>query len=441
MNTFKYILSGSILFLTFLAHTAFAQLPAPAPPQSTPIVIMGATAHIGNGEVIENAAIAFENGEITFVGPVSETESMDLSDYEQIEAEGKHVYPGFILPSTDLGLVEISAVRATVDSEEEGPLNPNVRSIISYNTDSELIPTFRFNGILTAQIVPEGGMIPGTSSIVQLDAWNWEDAAIKTDDAIHMNWPGRYRQQFDYATYTVNRVPNESYEPQVQSLTDLFSDALAYSQIGEDKEVNLKLKAIQSLFDGSKALHIHAEEAREMAEAVLFAKEMGVERIVIVGGYEAYLIADLLKEHDIPVIVDILHRLPAREENDVLLPYKLPNMLREEGLKVSLACNYGMNARSRNLAFMAGTASAYGIDKEVALKMITLNTAEILGMDEQLGSLEEGKFATLFISDGDALDMRGNIIEQVFINGRKPAMEAMQQRLYHKYQEKYSAQD
>lgn len=439
MNKSINILASWALLLTLSMAPAFAQVPAPAPPQEQPIIIMGATAHIGNGEVIENAAIAFENGELTMVGPASEAQSMDLSGYEQINAEGKHVYPGFILPDTDLGLKEIGAVRATVDNEEEGELNPNVRSIISYNTDSELIPTFRFNGVLTAQIVPQGGMIPGTSSIVQLDAWNWEDAAILKDEAMHMNWPGRYREQFDYSTYTVNRVPNESYEEQVQKLEDLFSDAVAYSQLGDDKEVNLKLAAVQPLFDGSKALHIHAEEAREMAEAVLFAKEHGVERVVVVGGYEAFLIAELLKEHEVPVIIDNVHRLPAREENDVLLPYKLPAMLQEEGVKVSLGCSYGMHSRSRNLGFMAGTASAYGVDKEEALRMITLTTAEILGLDDRLGSLEEGKSATLFISDGDALDMRGNIIEQVFINGRKPQMDAMQQRLYEKYKEKYTA--
>lgn len=433
-------LTTCIVLMLLIATPVLAQVPAPAPPQDKPIIILGATAHIGNGEVIENAAIAFENGELTMVGAASEAQSMDLSNYEQIQAEGKHVYPGFILPDTDLGLVEIGAVRATVDNEEEGALNPNVRSIISYNTDSELIPTFRFNGILTAQIVPDGGMIPGTSSIVQLDAWNWEDAAIATDDAMHLNWPGRFKSEFDYSTYTVNRVPNEEYEAQVQTLEDLFSDAVAYAQSGEDKETNLKLEAVQTLFDGSKALHIHAEEAKEMAESVIFAKNHGVERVVVIGGYEAFLIADLLKEHNVPVIVDNLHRLPEREENDVLLPYKLPALLQEQGLKVSLGCSIGMNARARNLAFMAGTAAAYGLDKEEALKMITSNTAEILGLEDQLGTLEEGKLATLFISDGDALDMRSNIVEQVFINGRKSSLYAMQQRLYDKYKEKYSGE-
>ncbi|WKN30122.1 amidohydrolase family protein [Porifericola rhodea] len=431
----SFILAAT--FLLTLAR-AQAQVPTPGDPQEQAIIVLGGTVHIGNGEVIENGAVAFENGEITMVGSASEAQNMDLSGYEQIQAEGKHIYPGFILPDTDLGLVEIGAVRATVDNEEEGSLNPNVRSIISYNTDSELIPTFRFNGILSAQIVPEGGMIPGTSSIVQLDAWNWEDAAVVMDDAMHMNWPGRFRTEFDYSTYTIKRVANERYPEQVQKLKDLFEDAVAYHALEDNKTVNLKLDALQNLFNGNKALHIHAEEAGEIAEAVIFAKEQGVERVVVVGGYEAYLVADLLKEHNVPVIVDNVHRLPVREENDVNLPYKLPNMLKEAGLKVSLAYRIGMNSRSRNLPFLAGTAAAYGLGKEEALKMITANTAEILGIDDILGTLEQGKHATLFVSAGDALDMRTNQVEHAFIQGRKVKLDAMQQRLFEKYKEKYS---
>jgi len=428
-----------VLLLCLLSIATLAQVPAPGDPQEQPIILLGAMAHLGNGEIIENAALAFENGTITMVGTADEAESMDLSAYEQINLDGKHVYPGFILPNTDLGLKEIGAVRATVDNEEEGALNPNVRSIISYNTDSELIPTFRFNGVLVAQIVPEGGMIPGTSSIVHLDAWNWEDAALVTDDALHLNWPGRMRMQFDYATYTVNRVPNERYEEQIQTLEDLFADAVAYGQMEDEREDNLKLKAMQGLFDGTQTLHLHAEEAREMVESIKFLQGRGVQDIVLVGGYEAHLVADFLKENNIPIIVDNVHRLPERPEEDVDMPYKLPALLHEAGLLVGIGYEEGMNSRARNLPFLVGTAAAYGLDKEEALQMITGNMAQILNIDDQLGTLEEGKQATLFVSDGDALDMRGNQVEHVFIQGRKVQLDAMQQRLYQKYKEKYSA--
>ncbi len=427
------------LTLCLLAITVRAQVPAPGNPQSQPVILLGATAHLGNGEVIENSALAFEDGKLTMVGTAAEAEDMDLSGYEQINLNGKHVYPGFILPNTDLGLKEIGAVRATVDNEEEGGLNPNVRSIISYNTDSELIPTFRFNGVLVAQIVPKSGMIPGSSSIVHLDAWNWEDAAMLTDDAIHLNWPGRYAMKFDYSTYTVNRVTNESYETQVQTLENLFADAQAYHELGEGKEKNLKLEAMQGVMDGSVALYLHAEEAREIVESIKFLKARGVERMVLVGGYEAHLVTDFLKENDIPVIVDNVHRLPERPDEDVDQPYKLPAQLHNAGLLVGLCYDIGMNSRARNLPFLAGTAAAYGISKEEALMMITSNNAKILGIDDQVGSLETGKDATLFVSGGDALDMRGNLVEHVFISGRKVTLDAMQQRLYQKYKEKYSA--
>ncbi len=187
-----------ILFLLSLPTTLRAQVPAPAPPQSQPILLLGGTAHLGTGEVIENSAVAFSDGELTAVGPASSVPDRDRSSYQVIDVSGQHVYPGFILPDTDLGLVEISAVRATVDNAEEGTLNPNVRSLISYNTDSELIPTFRFNGILLAQIVPQSGLMPGTSSVVQLDAWNWEDAAVAIDNALHLHWPSRFRNKFNF---------------------------------------------------------------------------------------------------------------------------------------------------------------------------------------------------------------------------------------------------
>ncbi|GAL66726.1 hypothetical protein JCM19301_3204 [Jejuia pallidilutea] len=163
----------------------------PAKPQSEPITIEGATAHLGNGKVINNALIMFEAGKITFIGSAN---TKIARKGKIIDAKGKHVYPGFIIPNSTLGLVEIDAVRATDDDAEIGTWNPHIRSLIAYNAESKVVESMRPNGVLLGQITPRGSRISGTSSIVQFDAWNWEDAAVKVDDGIHMSWPNNFTQ-------------------------------------------------------------------------------------------------------------------------------------------------------------------------------------------------------------------------------------------------------
>ena len=180
-----FAIFGGLLLGTTLIY-AQANI-SPAPAQSKPIVLTGATLHIGNGQVITNGYIAFDKGKIIAIG---EGAAPAIAGAEMIDASGKQIYPGFICPITDLGIVEIEeGAKGTVDYYETGALNPNVRAIIAYNTDSKVIPTVRSNGILMAQITPFGDMMAGQSSIVQLDAWNWEDAAYKTDIGLHLNWP------------------------------------------------------------------------------------------------------------------------------------------------------------------------------------------------------------------------------------------------------------
>ncbi len=424
----KIIFSIVLLVSALYSH---AQVPAVAGTQTKAIALMNGVAHIGDGKVIENSIITFDKGKITLVAD-ARAAKVDLSAYEVINIEGKHVYPGFILPNTDLGLIEVDAVPATDDKQERGGLNASIRSIIAYNTDSELIPTMRFNGILTAQVTPQGGLISGNSSIVQLDAWNWEDAALKMDDGLHMNWP---RLSFGPRWWMgeTKRRPNPNYDKTIQAMKQLFQDSKAYAP--GTSSPNLKLEGVKGIFDGSKQLFLHVRDAKEIIASVSFAKEQGVKSIVLVGARDAYAVADFIKEHDIPVILGNVHSLPSRVEEDIDMPYKLPYLLSQKGIKVGLS--YGGTNNARNLAFFAGTAVAYGMEKEAALRMITSNTAEILKMDASLGSLKEGLDATLFVSDGDALDMRGNLINQLFIQGRKVHKDAMQQRLFKKYSDKY----
>lgn len=405
----------------------------PAGPQETPLLLTGATAHLGNGQIIENAIIGFDKGKLTIVAKSGE--AVNKSGYEIVDVTGKHIYPGFILPATDLGLAEVSSVRATLDNDETGLINPNVRSIIAYNTDSELIPTLRFNGILIAQIRAFGGLISGTSSIVQLDAWNWEDAIFQADEGIYMNWPNRETRQFDFSTFTFKTSPNERYDQYIAELTEIFAESRNYRKGDYGNKVNLKLEAMKGLLEGDKKLYINANDVKSIIESIKFAKNMGVEKVVLVGAGEAYMIKEFLKAEDIPVILGNVHSLPRKPDDDVDLPYRMAYLLHREGILTGLA--YRGTQNSRNLPFFAGTAASYGLGREEALKLITSNTAKILGIDDRVGSLEVGKDATLFVSEGDALDMRSNQLIHAFINGRKIQLDATQQALYQKYKSKY----
>lgn len=430
----KYLIN--IIIYALLSHQLFAQVPAPAKPQSKPILILGGTAHIGDGTVINNAAIAFDKGKITSVSSSGEFTS-DQSEFEVIDATGKHIYPGFILPNTDLGLREVSAVRATIDDAETGVLKPHIRSIIAYNTDSELIPTLRFNGILTAQVTPQGGTVAGTSSVVQLDAWNWEDAVIKMDNGLHINWPRKKLPPRWWLGENEPRV-NENYAQSLAELKELIRSAYAYNNSSRSPK-NLKLEAMSGIFDGSKKVFIRTGKANQIIESIEFLKKYDIKEIVLVGAGDVAYVKDYIKENDIAVILGNLHRKPSRPEEDIDLPYRLPAILDQAGITYCLGYQGVSNAR--NLPFFAGTSVAYGVDKEAAIKSVTMNAAEIIGVSDFLGSLTVGKQATLFISEGDALDMLGNNVTTIFIQGRNVELDAMQQRLYLKYKEKYSITD
>lgn len=425
-----------ILIFTISWGIAEAQVPAPGAKQIQSILLVNGAAHLGTGELIENSAIGFENGKITFVGK-SDAEITEKIKYQVIDISGKHVYPGFILPSTDLGLNEVSALRATQDKSETGSLKPNVRSAIAYNTDSEIIPTLRFNGILTAQIAPVGGLISGTSSIMQLDAWNWEDGLVKKDDGIHLFWPRKRVFQGNSKPEDISKA-NKQYESTLKSLKDFFVASKSYSQ-STDQKVNIKLEAMRGLFDGNKQLFINVTKAKDIIRSIEFVKKYEVKNIVLVDATEVYHVKEYVKENNIPVILNDIHGMPSSSDGDIDEAFKLPYQLYQEGILFCLGYSSSLMSM-RNLPFFAGTSVAYGMDKEEALKTITFNTAKILKIDDQFGSLEVGKQATFFISEGDALDMRTNKLTMAFIQGRKVTLDAMQQELYQKYKAKYGQQ-
>lgn len=432
------LLSFGVLLLSIVLAFGQANIP-PAKAQSGPIVITGATIHVGNGTVINNGYIAFDKGKITALG---EGSAPNIAGATLVDATGKQVYPGFICPITTLGLVEIEeGARGTVDDTETGDLNPHVRSLIAFNTDSKVIPTVRSNGILLAQPTPEGGTVSGQSSVMMLDGWNWEDAAYKKDIGIHMTWPvartGRGRRGGGFALPAATpalETPAEIAQRAIDNINSLFTQAQSYAAETRHAVTNLRLEAMRGLFNGSKKLFVNADGAKEITQAVTFAKKYGIKE-VIVGGKESYLVADVLKQNNVPVILKETQTLPDKDEDDVYLPYKLPKILQDAGVL------YGLTGigfwRQRNLPFEAGEAVGYGLTKEQALSMITLNNAKILGIDKTTGTLEVGKDANLFVSAGDALDMLTLDVQAEYIQGRTINLDNLHKQLYKKFSAKY----
>lgn len=429
----KYLFT--LLLSAVSTFSCFAQANiSPAGKQTKTIAITGATIHIGNGTVIQNGTIVFSGGKILTVAANGQAPQDDVL---VIKADGKHIYPGFIAPISNLGLTEFESVKATLDFEEIGNFNPHIRSIVAYNTDSKVPATLRSNGVLMAQITPEGGSISGSSSVVQLDAWNWEDAAIKIDDAMHMNWPvtPRFRGGFGGGrTALTPEVLAERKQTAINELDQFFGEASGYAALATPTVTNTRFAAMKHLFDGKQQLFITANSQKDIIAAVNFAKKYKIKP-VIVGGDEAYLVTDFLKDHGISVVVKQPHDLPNSTDDDVNMPYKNAAVLANAGVNVVISIEGYW--KQRNLPFMAGTVAAWGLDKEKALSAITLNTAKALGIDKTTGSLEAGKDATLFISTGDALDMKSNHVEKAFIQGRDINLDNLHKQLDRKFSAKY----
>ncbi len=404
------------------------------------IFIKNATIHVGNGKVIENGTIKINNAKIEQVGadiPVARGDNVTV-----INAKGKHVYPGLILPVSTLGLVEVSAIRATNDVREIGEMNPSVRTIVAYNADSKVLNTVRSNGVLLANIVPQGNLLAGISSVVQLDAWNWEDAAYKTDGGVHLYMPSLIsrprsgRAASEYGSQKSEPDPLKEDLDKVEQVKAFFREGEAYHAGESHSETNVKFNSVKGLYNKTQKLYVHASTVKQMLVALDFVEEFGFD-VVIVGGSESWQIPDLLKQHNVSVILQEPHRLPSTKDEDVDQPYKTASVLQKAGVLFSIS-DGSMMSRGRNLPFNAGTAAAYGLTKEEALQSITLNAARILGIDDKTGSIEPGKDANIVISEGDILDMRTSIVTDAFIQGRKIDLTDKQKQLYERYNQKYN---
>jgi len=420
-----------------LPFTLAAQRPTPAPAQGKSVLVTGGTVHVGDGRVIDDGAVGFRGGRIDHVGF---SYGVKASYDTVINVAGQHIYPGFIGPNTTLGLAEIESIRGSLDRSDVGTYEPELRTLVAYAADSRVVHTVRANGVLVAQVVPRGMTVSGTSSVVQLDAWDWEDAAVRVDDGIHLNWPAAYDRHGWWAEPgETDQAKKDERAGRITELRDLFRKAKAYGTQPVPAKVDLRMESMRGLFDGTRTLYVHANAAREITEAVQFVKAEGVKRMVVVGGYDAWRVADLLRENKVDVILRRLHSLPMRPEDDIDLPYRLPALLKERGVRFCLDYAGDKEAMGlRNLPFLAGTAIAYGLSPEDALRAITLDAASILGIDDRLGSLAVGKDATLIISRGDALDMRGNDLTHAFIQGRRIVLDDHQKQLYRQYTGRYA---
>jgi imidazolonepropionase-like amidohydrolase len=421
----------TILFATAIYQSNAQDNISPAKPFAGLTFIKNGTVHTGTGEVLMNTTIQINNGKIEKIG---QNLPIPADDVRVVDATGKQVYPALILSNTIMGLREIgNQVKGSNDYREIGDLNPNVKSIVAYNTESRIINTLRSSGILFASVAPQGSLLAGTSSVVQFDAWNWEDAAYKINNGIHFYMPSLIIRPNRSGETPSDALANAM--ERIETVKAFFRDAKAYAAGAKPENTNLKLEAVKGLFNKSQRFFIHCNIAKEMLIAIDFAKEFGFD-VTIIGGSESWQIAPLLQQNNISVILGEMHELPSTTDDDIDQPYKTPAALKKANVLFAITDEH-QESTGRNLAFNAGTAAAYGLTKEEALAAITLDAAKILGIADRTGSIEVGKDANIIISEGDVLDMRTSIITKAYIQGRDVNLDDKQKQLYKKYMDKY----
>lgn len=404
------------LFSLNVLVSANASDQIPGAQQTKPIAITGVVIHTMSGKAIENGMVIFDSGKFTEVGKQTEIPA----GAEIIKAEGKHLYPSLIEAHSDIGLVEINSIRATIDSRELGTMNPNARSAVAFNPDSEIIPVNRANGILLALSAPMGGMLAGRSSLMMLDGWTWEDMTLKADTGMHMTWPRDNKQLKELETildqaarYRAGRTSDKSTLP-----------------------IDLRLDALIRVLDRTLPLIVDANSLGQIEAAVAFAQQRNL-KLIIHGGYQAPHCAELLKQADVPVIIGGVYRAPAERDQPYDDAYTLPKRLSDAGVRFCISARGRFGASGmRNLPYHAATAAAFGLEKEEALKAITTYPAEILGVADRVGTIAVERDATFFIADGDILETETQV-ELAFVQGRKVDLDNRHQQLYRKYNEKY----
>ncbi|NNF12586.1 MAG: amidohydrolase family protein [Gemmatimonadetes bacterium] len=410
-----------------------AQVRMTVPPQSAPVAIQGATIHTVTNGVIENGTILFDDGLITAIGA-----DIDIPAGTRIvDGTGKHIYPGLIDAYSTVGIAEIGAVDVSNDVNELGDFNPNVRAAVAVNAESRHIGTTRSAGVLVAFSTPGGGLVSGMSSALNLEGWSWEEMSMESAAALNVNWPNPNPRRFrGFGGFGGQDEDPPTYEEQVQELKGFFGEARAYRDAvaaGEEVATDSRYMAMMPVFDREIPVMVAADGAAQINDAITWAQDEDI-RIVIRGGQDAIHVADRLVANDIPVILTSTMAAPNRQYEGYDGAYTMPARLHEAGVRFAISGGSG-SLYSNRLPWEAGVAVAFGLPEEEALKAVTINAAEFMGVDDRVGSLEPGKQATFLITTGTPIDMTSDI-EQSYIQGREIDMMDIQKFFFEKYMTK-----
>jgi len=407
------------------------------------LVIMGGTVHPVSSEpfmgnvVVTDGRIATVGADATATGPA-----------RVIDATGLHVYPGLFDAVSQLGLVEVGAVSATNDRAEMGAYNPQLLAATAVHPASEVIPVARANGITHTLVAPQtdnNGVIAGQAALLNLAGWTVEEMTVDPALAMVITWPRIQTRRFDFATFTVKETPykeaKEKAEEAQNELRDWLDAARHYRQALAGKssrlEADQKLAALARVLDGDMPVIIVAAGKADIEAAVAFAEEEGLH-LILAGGRDAWQVKELLAEKHVPVILGLTETLPHEDDLPYDQPYRNPGELAAAGVKIAFASGAGGGSGpggphgSRIVPYEAEAAVAYGLPAAEALRAMTLNPAEILGVDKDLGSIEAGKIANLIVTDGDPLQIR-TLIKHVLIAGSEVSTDNKHLRLYKQY--------
>jgi imidazolonepropionase-like amidohydrolase len=430
LSTHRFsLLAAALASLSATYSLAHDMVPAKA--QEKPLLLTGLTIHPATGTVSQDSDVLIVNGKIAALGP-------DLAAPEGatvLALDGKHLYPGMIALANKLGLIEIELVRATDDSTEVSQTNPDLSAKVAYNADSEVIPTIRSNGFAYSMIYPSGSMLMGQSSLMQLDAWNYLDAVVADGTGLHVRWPNASTLGSRWNPTPADEV-RKANAKQLEALQQHFKDAKAYydaEKAGLNRGIDSRWHEMLAVFDAKRPVFVHADDERQIRQAMLLAKEYGL-KLTIVGGRDSWRMADELATAKVAIIYTAPYGLPSRVDENYKQAFITPKVLQDAGVQYALSLDGYWD--TRNLVFAAGQAISYGLTPEQALRSVTINAAQIAGVADKIGSIEVGKAASLVVSEGDIFDYLGHKVTHLWIDGREVDLNNRHKQLHHKYQQR-----